>query len=368
MDLKRKDLILKCIVEEFVKTAEPVGSVTIQNNYHLDCSSATIRNTMVQLEKEGLIEKTHVSSGRVPSAKGYQYYLDHLNDSVLNSVDMDFQREFRRALESKTHSVEEVLSRSCQMLSELTKTATMVLGPRASDERLVSLQMLKLNEEQALGIFVTDSGYVEKKTFLLKAMGLTFDSAASAVDMLNTRLSGSKINELGEKAEKLMPIIVTQVGKSAQALVQAFIQALSSFARKRFTVYGKKNLLSLPEFADDSDAFLSAIDTLEDPSKLQHDMTRQDDLGNVSVGFTSENNGDLAIVTKPINNKDQIAVVGPKRMDYKKVLSALEYVAFMIDRYLSGKTESESALVPVSPAENVAVRKSPKAKKKGAKK
>ena len=369
MDLKRRDLILKCIVEEFVKTAEPVGSVTIQKNYHLDCSSATIRNAMVLLEKEGLIEKTHVSSGRVPSAKGYQYYLDHLNEeNLLSSVDMEFQREFKRALDSRTHSVEDVMSKSCQMLSELTNMATVVLGPRADDEKLVSVQLLKLNEDQVMGIFVTDSGYVEKKTFVLKNMGLTFETASAAVNMLNGRLAGSRISELPDKAESLMPILIRQVGQSGRAIIQSFVEALMSFAKKRFTVYGKKNLLALPEFADDADAFLSAIDALEDPNKLQHTMTRQDDIGSVSVGFTSENNGDLAIVSKPINGKDKIAVVGPKRMDYKKVLSALEYVVFMVDKYLGNQENTDTALVPVSPPENVVEKKTIKAKKKGAKK
>ena len=368
MDLKRKDLVLKCIVEEFVKTAQPVGSVTLLKNYHLDCSSATIRNTMVTLEKEGLIEKTHVSSGRVPSAKGYQYYLDHVRGDTTSSVDMEFQREFKRALDNKSHSVEEVLSKSCQMLSELTNTATLVLGPRADEERLVSLQILRLSDDQAMGIFVTDSGYVEKKTFLIKQMGLTYETACSAIEMLDSRLSGTKISEISDKVESLMPIIVAQVGRSSKAILQSFLEALRTFAQKRYTVYGKKNLLSLPEFSGDSDALLQAMETLDNPQKLQRSMTRQDDLGNVSVGFTSTENGDFAIVSKPINNKDKIAVVGPKRMDYKKVLSALEYVVFMIDKYLSGSLNRDSALVPVSPPENVIEGKVTKRKKKGGRK
>ncbi len=368
MDRKRKDLVLKYIVEEFVKTAQPVGSVSLLKNYPLDCSSATIRNTMAQLEKEGLIEKTHVSSGRVPSALGYQYYLDHIHgESMTSSVDMEFQREFKRALDSKAHSVEEVLSRSCQMLSELTNTATVVLGPRADEEHLVSLQVLKLNDDQAMGIFVTDSGYVEKKTFLLKGMGLNYETASSAIEMLNARIAGTKISEISEKVEKLTPVIVAQVGRSSQNILRAFLEALTTFARKRYTVYGKKNLLSLPEFSSDADALLHAIDTLEDPTKLQRSMTRQDDLGSVSVGFTSNGNGDFAIVSKPINNKDKIAVVGPKRMDYRKVLSALEFVVFMIDKYLSGAS-SEGALIPVSPPENIVEAKATKRKKKGGRK
>ena len=168
MKLERKDQILKCIVEEFIRTAAPVGSKTLLEKYKLDCSSATIRNAMAELEEEGYLEKQHVSSGRVPSAKGYQYYLEKLdNSSLAGSVDLQFQREFQNVLKSKSQSMEDVLSQSCEMLSEMTNTATLVLGPHASQESLVSVQMLRLSPKAAMGIFITDSGYVEKKTFVL---------------------------------------------------------------------------------------------------------------------------------------------------------------------------------------------------------
>ena len=143
MKSARKYLILKCICEEFIKTGIPVGSKTLLANYHLDCSSATIRNARAELEEEGYLEKKHISSGRRPSSKGYQYYLEHLSSTNSeSSVGLEFQREFQEVLKDHTKSVEDVLTKSCQRISERTKMATVVLGPKADQESLVSIQLL----------------------------------------------------------------------------------------------------------------------------------------------------------------------------------------------------------------------------------
>lgn len=373
MKLERKEEILKCIVEEFIQTAQPVGSETLLKKYNLNCSSATIRNAMVLLEKEGYIEKTHVSSGRVPSSKGYQYYLEKLdNSSLLPSVDIEFQREFQDILKNKSKSVEDVISQSCEVLSEMTKMATVVLGSRASNEKLVSLQLLKLSDTTAMGIFITDSGYVEKKTFVIDGKKpQAFETLHNAVNLLNERLAGTPICELEEKAKLLKPIASSLFGRAGDLVMQAFLEALVNFAKKRYKVYGQKNLLSLPEFNNDKDGLLSAVETLEDPTKIQRNLTESDDLGFCNVGFTNENKGDFAIISKNLNGKDQIAVVGPKRMDYKKVLSALEYVVYMLNKYYFSSNSSSTSLVPLSnPFDDEAVeaKKPSKAAKKGGKK
>lgn len=350
MKLERKEEILKAIVEEFIRTAQPVGSETLLKKYQLKCSSATIRNAMAALEKEGYLEKTHVSSGRVPSSKGYQYYLEKLdNSSMMTTIDMEFQREFQRILNNKSKSVEDVLSQSCEILSEMTKMATVVLGPRANDEKLVSVQLLKLSNNSAMGIFITDSGYVEKKTFVIddKNSG-AYETLKNAVSLLNDRLSGTPISELEEKARLLKPIAISLFGKEGDLVIQAFMETLLSFTKKRYQVYGQKNLLNMPEFSNDINSFLSAVETLEDPSKLEKNLSENDNLGFCNVGFTNENKGDFAIISKAVNGKDQIAVVGPKRMDYKRILSALEYVVYMLDKYYFSSSSNSTSLVPVS--------------------
>lgn len=350
MKLERKEEILKAIVEEFIRTAQPVGSETLLKKYQLKCSSATIRNAMAALEKEGYLEKTHVSSGRVPSSKGYQYYLEKLdNSSMMTTIDMEFQREFQRILNNKSKSVEDVLSQSCEILSEMTKMATVVLGPRANDEKLVSVQLLKLSSNSAMGIFITDSGYVEKKTFVIdnKNPG-AYETLKNAVSLLNDRLSGTPISELEDKARLLKPIAISLFGKEGDLVIQAFMETLLSFTKKRYQVYGQKNLLNMPEFSNDINSFLSAVETLEDPSKLEKNLSENDNLGFCNVGFTNENKGDFAIISKAVNGKDQIAVVGPKRMDYKRILSALEYVVYMLDKYYFSSSSNSTSLIPVS--------------------
>lgn len=350
MKLERKEEILKAIVEEFIRTAQPVGSETLLKKYQLKCSSATIRNAMAALEKEGYLEKTHVSSGRVPSSKGYQYYLEKLdNSSMMTTIDMEFQREFQRILNNKSKSVEDVLSQSCEILSEMTKMATVVLGPRANDEKLVSVQLLKLSNNSAMGIFITDSGYVEKKTFVIddKNPG-AYETLKNAVSLLNDRLSGTPISELEDKVRLLKPIAISLFGKEGDLVIQAFMETLLSFTKKRYQVYGQKNLLNMPEFSNDINSFLSAVETLEDPSKLEKNLSENDNLGFCNVGFTNENKGDFAIISKAVNGKDQIAVVGPKRMDYKRILSALEYVVYMLDKYYFSSSSNSTSLVPVS--------------------
>lgn len=355
MNQTRKFQILKLIVEEYIKTSQPVGSKTLLEKYKLDCSSATIRNAMQELESEGYLEKTHISSGRVPSSKGYQYYLDHLdNKSLVNQVDLDFQKEFQTIIDSKTSSMEDSLKQSCEMLSEMTKMAIIVLGPKAEQETLVSIQLISLGANQALGILITDSGYVEKKTFVIPDESkANFQAMESAVKLLNEKLSGTKLTELEEKAKLLAPVIVQTFGSSGQFVMRAFFESLIGFAKKRFEVYGQKNLLSLPEYSQDSEAFLNAIDALTDPLGLEHDLSNNDDLGDVKVGFTNDKAGDLAIVSKSLNGKDSIAVVGPKRMDYKQILGILDYVIYMLGKKFSTNSNSTSALVPVEPAKEV---------------
>ena len=164
MELSRRDLILKHIVEHFIKTALPVGSQTLIQNYELNFSSATIRNEMLALENAGLLEKTHTSSGRIPSSKGYQYYVDHLRNK---SVDERIKQQLQVILSQKAQSVTEIIQKSSEILSNMTKLASVVLGPNAQQEKLMSIQVTPLENNSATVVFITDSGYVENKTFVL---------------------------------------------------------------------------------------------------------------------------------------------------------------------------------------------------------
>ena len=162
--MTRRDEILKLIVEHYIRTAEPVSSKTLQEEYGLEVSTATIRNDMNALEKDGLLEKNFASSGRVPSEQGYRYYVQNLRSG---EVDGSAKRALQTILSTKTKSVEEVLRESCEILSSMTSLASVVLGKKAEEERLASMSVVPINGHSATAIFVTDRGYVENKTFLI---------------------------------------------------------------------------------------------------------------------------------------------------------------------------------------------------------
>ena len=187
MALNRSDTILKYIVEYFIKNAQPVGSHTLIEEYKLPYSSATIRNEMFALEKMGLIEKTHSSSGRVPSAQGYRYYCEKLRDGAVNE---QLKNSIQTVLDQKVKSIDAVIKESCEILSHMTNLVTVVMGPDENKEKLASIQMVQISDNTITAIFVTDKGYVENKTFIVPE-NLKASEIVNCVSLLNDRLKGT---------------------------------------------------------------------------------------------------------------------------------------------------------------------------------
>lgn len=129
----RQNVIFKTIVEEFTRTAEPIGSKTLMNLLDFPVSSATIRNEMAALEKVGLLEKTHTSSGRIPSSKGYRYYVENLLET---NLDVPMQQTLKTYFTQRHYSIDDVVSKSCDILSEMTNLTSIALGPDCEDQCL----------------------------------------------------------------------------------------------------------------------------------------------------------------------------------------------------------------------------------------
>src|SRR5574344_492133 len=194
MELNRKDKILKIIVEDFIKTATPVGSDYLIHKYNIPYSSATIRNEMNSLEKEGLLEKTHTSSGRVPSTEGYKYYVKYLKS---DGIDSKLKSQIQQVFEN-SKSIEEVLGESCEILSSMTNLASVYLGPTSTTEALASVQLVPLSKNSATAIFITDRGYVENKTFIFDE-NVNMNDMKKCVSLIDERLRGTKIDQLVPK-------------------------------------------------------------------------------------------------------------------------------------------------------------------------
>lgn len=341
MENLRRDQILKLIVEDFIETAEPVGSMTLLARHGLNCSSATIRNEMMALEAAGLIEKPHHSAGRIPSTKGYRYYLDRIQGHPDRlDVDQEFKKEFALILGRKTQTVEDVMERSCEILSEMTNLATVVLGPEADSDHLASIQVVPLSEQALTAIIVTDRGYVENKTFVIDG-DITIGDIETAVRLLNKRLIGTSISDMELRLEALKPLVTDLLGEKTNMIMEAFTEAFVSFAKKRLETFGTMKLLDLPEYAHDKDKLFDVMRLLSTPEELDRALGAADE----DIQMVDEDDKDIAIISKhvSINGKKsgKIAVVGPKRMNYRKVLGTLEYISKELSKYFDDDLDKE---------------------------
>lgn len=334
MRYRRRELILKYTVELFIKTAQPVGSKALLENYKLDYSSATIRAEMNALETSGFLEKTHTSSGRVPSKKGYQFYIDNLRERVVSD---NMRQQIQKVISEKTKTVEEVIQETSSILSQMTNLVSVALGPKTNNDLLQSVQLVALNENTATAIFVTNQGYVEHKTFVIPESS-SFAEMARVVAIFNDRLIGTKISEVIVKMELLTPLLKDYVIEQ-EVLTNAFTEAFVRYARDRLSLYGRESLLEQPEFINDSEKIRKLIMILDDPAKLREMMAGEGEV-TINIGDTDT---DLSLISAniqlPGDKVGQIALVGPKRMDYNSVLVALEYVTNELERYFEIERE-----------------------------
>jgi heat-inducible transcriptional repressor len=324
--------ILKAIVDEFVSTAEPVGSKALVEKYNLPYSSATIRNDMAILEQLGYIEKPHTSAGRIPSNKGYQYYCENL---LKEEIEDEVKYALSDVFSKKTMNIEDAIKESCKMISDMTSLTSGMLGPDSSLQTLQHLKVFPVDKKTAVCIFITNTGYTESKTFNFKDEVLVED-IEKCTEILNDRLKDTPINELSEKLESLRPILVNSIQRY-EMLFNAFAGAFMKFASENVYFNGTGNMVYQPEYSDIEK--LKEITRFFSDSKLFKQMIELKD-ENTLVAKTNRGtelmwNGDLAIVSSrvKINNEDnaRLMVLGPRRMEYNKVIALLNYLTNEIE-------------------------------------
>ena len=327
--------ILKAIVDEFVATAEPVGSKTLVDKYKLPYSPATIRNDMAYLEEIGYLEKPHTSAGRIPSNKGYQYYCEHL---LKKDIDEEVKYALASIFDHKSLDIDEAIKESCKIISEMTNLATGTLGPDAKSQTLEYIKVFQINSKQAVCVFITNTGYTENKTFNF-VDEVSIEDIETCTTILNDRLKGTKINELYEKLEALKPILVKSVQRF-EMLYDAFAGAFVKFASETLYIDGTSNMMYQPEYADVEK--LREMTKFFDDSKLFRKLVDHQDKEKNMVAVTPKGTelvwkDDMAIVSSEIklsNNPEENArlmVVGPRRMEYSRVVSLLDFICKEIE-------------------------------------
>ena len=340
--ISRRFLILKLIVEEFIKTAKPIGSQTLIDAYNLTYSSATIRNEMFSLEEDGFIEKPHTSSGRVPSAKGYRYYIEHLRskDDKSNLI-KDRLNKFIDE-NGKVMHTDQIIDECCAIISQMTNLVSIVMGPDGSQESIAKIELIQLNSSTAIVIFVTNSGYIEHKTINIPSE-TRMEEIQDCIKIINKRINGIKLSEMNSVLEGVQLVLSEHI-KNYEIVYNAFANTFLKFAKERISYYGKNNLLSHKEFMDIEK--IKKVASLLENNNIWKSFDNEEEGINVSIGKENklDDLSDISVVSTRLkinkNNMGSLCVVGPTRMDYNQVIEALEFLNFKLEELEKDKEES----------------------------
>lgn len=325
----RQEAVLKLIIEEYIKTAEPVGSRTLSKI--LSFSSATIRNEMADLEDMGFLEKTHTSSGRIPSDKGYHYYIETIladeknYNSSFNVIDELF--------ENVTVKRDEAINQALNLLSQLTNYTTIALGPNAYGSKVKKIELIPLHEQTCIILIVTNLGHVESKQIILP-QDTSIDDMKRVIEILNDVLYNCPISQVSEKihyelnTEKIKELMIYN-----QTIIDTFLEAFTKFTTSKYYLSGKNKMLYQPEFSDVNRVreLLSFFEQ-NDVFKLVENTQENQGL-TVRIGKENQVNAmrDCTVITVPYHLSDDdtgtIAIVGPTRMEYQKVIPLVKYLA-----------------------------------------
>ena len=326
MLIDRQVLILQSIVENFITTNQPVGSKQIAQN--IDFSSATIRNDMSKLEKEGLIKKTHISSGRVPSEKGYRYYVDYIKkDYELSNSENE---KLKQLSGGDIVSENNYLEKNAIVLSDLTDCTAVILAPTKTDRRINKIEVILLSSRSILVILVTNIGEVFQQNYKLDA-DFTAEDIAEINKLLQSYfydvdMATAHVMIHGELEKYLKNKV-----NNYDMIVVALNRLLQNKIKKTIALGGKYNLLKQPDI-DNVEKLKEVVSLLEDDKIVELlDNNEVTDKPSIKIGTELKlgNIDDLSLVSSSYNtSKGQgvIAVFGPKRMDYSKIMTLITCV------------------------------------------
>ena len=325
----RQNKTLKLIIEKYIKEPIPVGSKSISKE--LKCSSATVRNDMMALENFGLLEKTHTSSGRIPSEKGYRYYVDNLMElKEMNAEDM---LKLQIVFKNQQLALSDVITKSLQVISDMMNYTTVVLGSTSHENLLKQVEVVPIDESNMIVIVVTDKGHVEHKN--IKLEDVSVEEVKKTITLINNLVSGTPIDEVVHKLEfEIKPIIGNYV-KQHEQLYKVFYNVFNDFTNQEVNVVGRNKMLEQPEFSSNIDKIKNVYNKLEDKELLKN--IEEDDDNNIKVYIGDETNIDSDVTMiktkyKKDGEEGTIAIIGPKRMEYDRVVNMLEYLKQNIER------------------------------------
>lgn len=334
---ERQLLILQAIVDDYIRSAEPVGSRSISKREGVTFSAATIRNEMADLEELGYIEKPHSSAGRVPSQKGYRYYVDNL--LLPHRLTDEELRKIRTLYEMRIEEVEQLIQQSAKILSQITSYISVVLGPELFETKLKHVQIIPLSKVKAVIILVMDTGHVENYTITLPP-NMDSGELEKVVNILNERLKGIPLYQIRTVLNQEVADVMKAHVKNYEIVLEMISRALGNEKQEKVFYGGKTNLLTQPEFRD-VEKVRSLYSFLEEEELVQQ-LFRTEESG-IQVKIGRENklkqfqNCSIITATYSIGGKSMgtIGILGPTRMEYHRVISIVDYLSKNLTKTLT---------------------------------
>jgi heat-inducible transcriptional repressor len=340
---QREKAILRSVVQQFILTATPVGSRYITKNYNIGYSPATVRNIMSDLEDSGYINHPHTSAGRVPTDKGYRYYVDSLMDiEKLNSKEKSL---IDRSLNILLDETDELVKITSKLLSSITKQIACVTYPNLESGTLEKIQIISLASTRILVVISIKSGLVKTITMELDSE-IKESQIESVQTLLNERLSGLSFTEIRDTFKERF----LDVEDNQKPIIRLFVDSVEKLFKdditsERLIVTGAKNIIQQPEF-ENPENFQSIIELIEDKDVIIHIMEKSSGSRSeeVYISIGSENIEkklkEYSFVSKEYNFgqiKGTLGIIGPKRMEYSKIVAIVDYLATVLSEQFKSR-------------------------------
>lgn len=329
MDLvERKLKILQAIINDFICTAQPVGSRTIAKKYDLGISSATIRNEMSDLEELGYLVQPYTSSGRIPSDLGYRLYVD----SLMRRYELENKQKkvIRNLILNKMVEIDDVIKNTSKILSQITNLTSMSLSAQFRNSKLKNIKLVQVDNDKVLLILVSNTGVV--KNVILRIGNVSQNVLNKVSNLLREKLKGKTIAYLDDKIIENIKSELVDYSTTIDTIIPKLQSSLEDLGESEIYLDGITNIFNLPEYTDINKAkrFIAAIEKKE----LIYDLLKNDSSEDMSIKIGSENEideiNDCSIITATyrLNGKiiGKVGVIGPTRMDYSRVIAVLNYL------------------------------------------
>ncbi len=336
----RKKQILKAIVEAHISYGEPVGSKYLALSDQLSCSSATIRNEMAELKALGYLEQPHTSAGSIPTELGYRFYVNALLERY--SMTQSEIREINANLNRKLSELDQILAEASRLASAFTSYPSIAAKPRASGTTVSRFDGIYMDTRTFALVMIFESGAVRTKRIRC-GFPLAEEELSRLIRALNIYLVGLTADEITLPVILEIENIMGVASSVVNPLIKVIYETMQEFDAGDLRVEGVNRLLSIPDYSDMGEirGLIDLFERKDDLLSVISDATPGDDI-QVLIGHENavEGLGNSALVYRTIRAGDRvlgaIGVIGPRRMDYGKVISIIDNLALGIDSLLSG--------------------------------